>query len=187
MSVDISFFYLINNLAGKFWVLDWLSMFLADYLGYFLILGALFVFLKEKKWQRRFYFAALTSLSVILARGIITEAIRFFYVRPRPFTILAVHQLINHSASASFPSGHTAAYFALGLAVFYFLYDPQVKITKNWGTWFLILAFLMGISRIFVGLHWPTDILGGALIGIGSTYLIKQILTAPPAKEEKSF
>ena len=168
MTIDQIIFQVINGLAHKWWLLDWLGIFLASYLNYFLILIAIFLLIKERNWRWRIYFFCLASLSVILARGVITEIIRFFYYRPRPFLVLQIQPLVNHDITASFPSGHATAYFALALAIFY--------INRKWGWWFLGAALLMGLARIFVGVHWPLDILAGALIGLGSAFLIKKLL-----------
>lgn len=120
MTIDQIIFRLINGLAGKWWPFDWLGIFFAEYLGYFIVLIAIFIFIKERNWHQRIYFFALAGLSVILARGLITEIIRFFYERPRPFLTLQIQPLIEHNLTSSFPSGNAAAFFALALAIFYF-------------------------------------------------------------------
>jgi len=102
-------------------------------------------------------------VSAAVSRGIIATVIRFFYHHPRPFDVLAVKQLVPESGY-SFPSGHAAFYFALSTGVC--LYN------KKLGAGFFIVSALMGIARIFAGIHWPADILGGALIGIGTTLLV---------------
>ncbi len=189
MAFDIFLFKLINGLAGKWWLLNWLGIFFASYLAYLLVIIAIFLLIKEKDWRQRIYFFSLTVLSVILARGIITEIIRFFYYRPRPFLALKIQPLINPDLSGSFPSGHATAFFALALAVFYFLYqtrhEPNEK-NQKLGWWFLGATFLMGLARIFVGVHWPLDIIAGALIGLGSAFLIKKILPIPKSKIENA-
>lgn len=182
MNFDITLFRFINGLSGKLQLLDWLGIFLADYLGYLIILGTIILLFIEKDWRQRFYFFSLAALSVILSRGIITEVIRFFYYRPRPFLIINTHQLINSDQTGSFPSGHATAYFALAMVAFYFCEKNREALSRKWEWWFFGATLLMGIARIFIGVHWPSDILGGALIGIGSTYLIKQILPPPSAK-----
>ena len=168
---DIFLFNLINKFSHKWWFLDNLGIFLASYLGYFLLLIAVILILKEKKWQDKIYFASFTALSLILARGIIAEMIKFFVSRLRPFSALNIQPLIQYNGydfSMSFPSGHASLFFALASAVFYF--------DKKWGIRFLIAAFIMGIARIFVGVHWPLDIIAGAFIGIGSAFLVSKIL-----------
>lgn len=166
--MDNSLFNFIYSLAGKWWPLDWLGIFFASYLGYFLILFATLILFKEKNRRRQIYAFSLTALSIILARGIIAEIIRFFNYRSRPFLVLDVQPLIDHSQSGSFPSGHAAAFFALALAVFYF--------NRKWGCWIFVLSLFMGLARIFVGVHWPSDILAGVLIGLASVLIIKKIL-----------
>lgn len=179
LNFDESLFRLINGLSGRVAIFDWLAIFLADYLGYFLILGATILFFQEKKWRERFYFFSLAALSIILSRGILTEAIRFFYYRPRPFITLGIHPLINPDMTGSFPSGHATAYFALATVVYYFCEKNKEGISRRWQLWFIGLTVGMGIARIFIGAHWPSDILVGAIIGIGSAYLVKQLLPAP--------
>jgi len=171
MAFDLSVFNFLFGFARKFQSLDKLGIFLAEYLPYILILFTLFLFFRQKNWKRRIYFLSFIILSLILSRGLITETIRFFYHQPRPFIVLNIEPLINHDTTSSFPSGHASAYFALALAIFY--------LNKKLGWWFLISSLLMGIARIFVGIHWPTDILGGIVIALLSVLLVKKILPKP--------
>ncbi|MEK7657997.1 MAG: phosphatase PAP2 family protein [Patescibacteria group bacterium] len=168
--MDLYFFKLINSLAGRLWPIDWFAVFFADYFGYFLILIVLILFLREKNWRKRIYFFSLAFISLILSRGIITEIIRFFYERQRPFLFLGFQPLLDYVQNGSFPSGHAAFFFALALTVFYF--------NKLWGWRFLAMATVISLARIFVGVHWPSDVLAGAFIGLGSVFLIRQILPA---------
>ena len=170
--MDFSIFHFINGLAGKFRLLDWLGIFLAEYFGYFLVLLFLILLLKEKNWRSRIYFFSLTALSLILSRGIITEFIRFIFPRQRPFEVLGIQPLISHPAGGSLPSGHAAFYFALALAVFYM----SASGGRKWGWRFLIAALIMGIARIFVGVHWPLDIVVGAAVGLGSAFVVRRLL-----------
>jgi len=167
MSFDLSVFNFLFSFIGRSRFLDFLGIFFAEYFPYILIILTVFLFLKEKNWKKRIYFFSLVILSLILSRGIITESIRFFYQRPRPFAVLNINSLL-HDSDPSFPSGHSSAYFALAFAVYY--------INKKWGRWFLFGALLMGIARVFVGVHWPTDILGGIIIAFISVLIIKKIL-----------
>ena len=166
--MDQKIFSLINGLSHKNAILDVIGIFFAQYLAYLMVLAALFLILKERDWKRRVYHFSLASLSVILSRGIITEIIRFFYHNPRPYMALNFKPLLSGEISFSFPSGHMAAYFALALAVFY--------INKKAGQWFLGIVVLMGIARIFVGVHWPSDILGGIVVAVLSFYAVKYFL-----------
>jgi undecaprenyl-diphosphatase len=168
-SFDYSLFQLINGLARQNKILDGPAVFLANYFQYFLIVIAFFlVFNKTKDWRRRLFIFSFFALSVILARGLITEIIRFFYSRPRPFVVLNISPLINHDITGSFPSGHMTFYFVLALTIF--------LLNKKRAWFFVAAVILMGLARIFVGVHWPTDILGGILIAIFSYFFVQKIL-----------
>ncbi len=166
-NLDTLIFNFIHYPAEKWWLLDWFGVFSAKYLPYFLVIAAVY-FLFKKKNRQRIYAFALMFLSVILARGIIVEVIRFFYCRSKPFSILNFNPLVSVDGMASFPSGHAAAFFALATAIFF--------LSRRFGKWFFILSFLIIIARVFTGLHWPSDILVGAVIGILSALFVKKIL-----------
>ncbi|GAC1380771.1 MAG: undecaprenyl-diphosphate phosphatase BcrC [Ktedonobacteraceae bacterium] len=114
-----------------------------------------------------------------------------FVFEPRPFVTHKVHLLISHAADASFPSDHTAWSFAvIGMLIFAFLpalLMPGRKRDKESGKisqpalfqkplTFMLVAFVIGCSiglaRIFVGVHYPGDILGGAIDGLGAAYVV---------------
>lgn len=168
MNFELSLFNTLHGLAGQSGFLDWFIVFVGKYLPYFLLLAVLlFVFL-EKDWRASFYKSSFILLAAILSRGLITEIIRFFYFRARPFTELGFNPLIDHAATASFPSGHAAFYFAVAFAVFFF--------NRQWG-WILTLsALLVGVARVSAGIHWPLDIFAGALVGAISFFVVKWLL-----------
>lgn len=166
--IDLQLFTLINNLAGKSRILDLLGIFLADYLGYFLILIVVYLIFSQGGWRMQFQRILFIVLALILSRGLLTEIIRYFYTLPRPFQVLEITPLIVHDITPTFPSGHAALYFGLALAVFYF-------INRSWGWGLIIGALLMGLARVFVGIHWPLDILGGLLVALVSVYITKYL------------
>jgi len=163
--MDYLIFQQINNLALKNLYLDEVAIFCASFLGYILI-GVLFILL-IKNFKKYYKIATQAFISGIFARFIIVEIIRFIWDRPRPFISNSVNLLINHSSSASFPSGHAAFFFALSTLIYFY--------NKKTGILFLIASFLISISRVFCGIHWPADILAGALVGILSALIIKKI------------
>jgi len=175
--MDLYIFQAISGLSRRYWLFDYIVIFTAEYLGYFLILAALFFILKEKKWRDKIYFFSLISLSLILSRGIIAEIIKFFSNRQRPFALLNIQPLIEKGdINMSFPSGHASFYFALAFAILFFYFAKEKNFKNKIGFWFLGFAFLIGFSRIFAGIHWPSDILVGAMVGITSSFLVKKIL-----------
>jgi len=169
--LDIIIFQKINNLVHISSFLDYIGIFLADYLEYFLIILALFfLFLPKAKFVRKRLIIISAFISAIISRFFITEIIRFFYHRPRPYIVLESAQKIisENKDFSSFPSGHAAFFFALAMGIYFY--------NKKLGILFFIATILMGIARIFVGVHWPTDILGGAIIGIIFSVIINKIM-----------
>jgi undecaprenyl-diphosphatase len=83
--------------------------------------------------------------------------------RDRPYEARADVRLIDQRpTTGSFPSGHTAAAFAGALAAGRVFPAAQV-------VWWL-LAAAIGISRVYVGTHWPSDVLAGALVGVAAAW-----------------
>jgi undecaprenyl-diphosphatase len=164
--MDLYIFQLINGLAGKCPVFDCLGLFFAEYLGYVLIL--ILAILLFKNFRGYFKMAAGALIAAILARFGIAELIRFLVPRSRPFVENSVNLLLNHEASLSFPSGHAATFFAVSTVVYYF--------NKKLGIWFFVSSFLISFFRVFCGVHWPSDILAGALVGLFSGWLVVKAL-----------
>lgn len=95
----------------------------------------------------------------VAAAYLVKILIGLFRFRNRPFAILEnVHPLIGNPLTAeAFPSGHATIAFALATAIF--LMD------KKWGTVMLALAGLVAVGRVIAGVHFPIDVLSGAILG----------------------
>lgn len=96
---------------------------------------------------------------------LVTNAIAVLVQRTRPFlqsgdALYQVNALIPPPVTASFPSGHTATAFALASAVFY--------ANRRLGILAYAAAVIIGFARIAVGVHYPTDVVAGALVGLAS-------------------
>jgi len=160
--MDQFIFQQINQFAGKWILMDNLAIFFAKYFEYILIISVFLIF--WKKWKIIFQ----SFLAAILARFGIVEIIRYFFPRARPFVENHINLLISHNPNEpSFPSGHAAFYFALSTVVYSY--------NKKAGILFFIASFLIVVFRVFVGVHWPLDILVGALVGIFSGWLVYKI------------
>lgn len=162
-----SAFQAIFAFAHQNFLLDYAGVFLARFLPYLLVFGFLVIVFRETGWRRRTLLFVEGVLAIILARGVVTEIIRFAYPYPRPFLVFGFEALAKEGGW-SFPSGHAAFFFGLAVIVWY--------TNRRWGWWFLVLSLINGIARIFAGVHWPLDIAGGILVGLASGLLVHHLL-----------
>jgi undecaprenyl-diphosphatase len=166
LDLNGSIFDSINDLAGRFSALDHLMEFSAQYLVFVIAaiaMGSWFVRAGIGGPNRRVaVYTAVASTAIAL---LITVTIQHLYTHPRPFVARNdVVLLVNHSADPSFPSEHATAAFAMAAGLG--LYRPR------FGLLLLSLASLTAFGRIFVGIHYPGDVAGGAAIGIAVAVVI---------------
>ncbi len=108
-----------------------------------------------KKYRR----AGLMGICALILSTLISEYIvKLIVQRPRPFEIYTYTLLIPAPGGYSFPSSHTAESFAAAGILF--------KSVKNYGFLFVILALLISFSRLYLFVHFPSDVLAGAIIGM---------------------
>jgi len=167
MSLDSLIFHFFFNLASKNWFFNAVGVFFARYLPFLIFISAVFFLFSLQDWKKRINLFFLSLVSVIISRGIITESLSLLFKRPRPFEVFNLNSLIP-SSGYSFPSDHMSFLFALSFSVFIF--------NKKWGIGLLSFSLLVGLERIFVGVHWPSDILAGIIIGIFSAFLSKRLI-----------
>jgi len=166
MDIDFYLFSQINDLAGKYLWIDILAIFLTKYLGYYLVINLFLFLLKNPKKYWQMIIKAL--LAGALAFFGFRQIIYWFWHRSRPFVENHVNLLLSHSNTPSFPSGHSVLFFALSSLVYFY--------NKKIGIIFLLASFLICIARVFCGVHWPFDVLAGAVIGIFSGWLIAKAI-----------
>ena len=155
--MNSSLLLLINGWAGKHHSLDQLMIFLASNLIYvvFAVAVALLVYLLYK----RNFVAAAWFMGSLVISFILLKIAAHTYVDHRPFVDYHLTQLIPHAAGSSFPSDHTTVTTAIGLS--FLLLTPF----KKTGIAIALTAVLIGFARVFVGVHYPIDILGGLVVG----------------------
>ncbi len=165
MNLDQNIFWQINQLAGKSSIIDSIAIFLASRLEFVLIfmLGLMVAY----NFKKYFWITIKAFAAAGLARLVIVNIIRHVLPRLRPFMVERVNLLIPPPDELSFPSGHAAFYFALSTVVYFY--------NKKAGIFFYISSLFIVIARIFVGIHWPSDILAGIIVGIFSGWLILRL------------
>ncbi len=134
-------------------------------------IAATILLLIPEKTRKIGMMSALALLgSLIINNNIIKNII----ARPRPYMVLEeLRILIPRPSEYSFPSGHTSSSFAAAI-VFY------RQLPKKWGVLAVVLAALIGFSRMYVGVHYPTDVLAGIGMGmflaLAAEYIVLNVL-----------
>ena len=158
-ALDISLFRFINqSLANP--VFDWLMPRLAGHALFIpAVLGAAIVFLR-KAGRRGWLLVVFVALAVALTDGLVCNSIKKAVARQRPGLALAdTRCLLGSSGSGSMPSSHAANWFAATLVCFVFY-------RRSWRV-MLPLAATVSFSRVYNGVHYPSDVLAGAILGAG--------------------
>jgi undecaprenyl-diphosphatase len=163
MNVDLYLFNLINGYAKKSRLLDFFGIFFARFLGYLMILWLLY-FSYVSQNIRAFLFPMLSGLISII---VINEIVYAFYKRKRPMEVIFDKTLIKKPISPAFPSSHTSFFLALSFGLFFF--NPSLAVI------FIMLSLCISLARVFCGVHWPSDIIGG-VISAGLSFFIVYII-----------
>ncbi len=165
---EMALFHAINRMAGDHWLLDWVARaFVGDYfVPVVLSLSLLALWFAAKTAYRRerqqraviagAIAVAIANMAVVILNG--TE----WALRPRPFDIdphaaRSAVVLFYAPPDPSFPSNSMAVGFALAVSI--------VRVNRPFGIAMGLIATLMGVSRVYAGVHFPVDIVAGAAIG----------------------
>ncbi len=165
MQWEYQLLLLINNTLSAEW-LDRLMLFitgLADHGEVWIFIGALLLI---KKSTRRTGITVLVALATGFLVG--NLLLKQIVARPRPFDVYPIELILAPPADYSFPSGHTLASFESAFAVW-------LK-SKKLGAALLVLASLIAFSRLYLMVHYPTDVLFGVILGLGIAYFAGYIV-----------
>lgn len=161
--MNYSIFKFINDFAGKWSVLDHFMIFLSK--SAIVVVIGLLCYLWFQKNTNKKYTAFYIVLTLILALGS-NLILHQFYYHARPFVNHHVTKLISHSSDSSFVSDHGTLVFSTAII----LLLRKNSLSKYSAIW----AILVGISRIYVGVHYPFDIVGSFILsGLAALVVIK--------------
>lgn len=167
-SIDVLFSHYVQDIRWPFFPV---LMVLVSSLGFLrvlpffiLIIGIMLIGMKQKT-------EALVWLLSVVSATAMDSVIKILVNRPRPAGSLVV--IYSHLSDRSFPSGHVFTYTVLFGLLFYFI---SIKVKYPLYKYLLmglvsIPVLLVGVSRIYLGAHWTSDVLGGYLIGIFWLYV----------------
>ncbi|MFM8596423.1 MAG: phosphatase PAP2 family protein [Flavobacteriales bacterium] len=134
-------------------------------LGAPLIITSIGLIQKDNALKNKGYFIGAT----LLTSAIVTTTMKFAIDRDRPFVTYPDIQKLTGAGSPSFPSGHTSEAFATATSLS--LAFPKWYVIAPAYIW----AGAAGYSRMHLGVHYPSDVLVGALVGTGSAWLCKEL------------
>lgn len=161
---NLSLFFLIFSLNRDSRFIDILMIFATNYLIYLLFLLIFILAFTGGIKEKKALILAVLSIPIAI---LLIKIIHIFFYEPRPFVTFQFSPLVDESANASFPSRHTTLATILAFAYIYF--------KSKWASLLLFLATWIAISRIYVGVHYPLDILGGFITAIISLVLALQV------------
>lgn len=158
-------FFDIYHLSLQNSLIDTLMIFGAVNLIYVIFILMLILYILGDPRDKKAIFLTLTSFII---SQIVLRLIHLIFYEPRPFITFHLTPLIQGVPNPSFPSEHTTTLFVFAFS--YFFCRSRFKMI------FMIFAIWTGLARIYVGVHYPLDILGGILLGLISVLIARKVI-----------
>lgn len=166
--VNTELFFQIFNLNGQNAILDKLMLFGATDLIYIIFAMVLILGIRGGIREKKSFLLIILALPVAV---LLIKIIHLFFYENRPFVTFNFPPYASESQDASFPSRHATISAVIAFAYTY--------CKSKWSLLFLLSAFWISFARIYVGVHYPLDIIGGfitAIIALAITVWIQKIL-----------
>jgi undecaprenyl-diphosphatase len=162
--MNMEFFRLINNLANKNGILDKVMIFFSKDMPYIFVAISAIVFIlgivKNNSNTRKAVFSTFVITVINLFLSVIIGKV---YYEDRPFVHNKINLLVPHPADSSFPSDHAIGTMSIALGF--------TKYNKILSGILTILSLIVGFSRVYVGNHYPMDVIGAYVIVIVVNYI----------------
>lgn len=136
----------------------------AEYLIYLMLFITVFLGIKGQTKDKKAFLLIILSIPISV---IFIKIIHLFYFEPRPFITYNFISLVKEANDASFPSRHATISGVLAFSYIYF--------KSKWALAFIFAAVWVGLSRVYVGVHYPLDIIGGFITAAAALIISQQI------------
>ncbi|MBI5032282.1 MAG: phosphatase PAP2 family protein [Chloroflexi bacterium] len=171
MNPDLWLFHMLNDFVGTIPVLDWIMRALVnDYaIPTALSLAAVWLWFagdSEEERTRNRRAVIFIALGILFSQALIKD-MQQYYFRPRPFATETVKLLFYRPSVSSFPSIPIAVAFTFAAGAWY----GDKRVAK----FLIVLGVLYALARVYAGVHYPSDVMGGAVIGAGIVYIIVRL------------
>ncbi|WP_455479777.1 undecaprenyl-diphosphatase [Bartonella sp. B23] len=165
--IDVAFFEMLAGNHQLWSVLVLFGIFCAKFLIYIIPIHLCALWFCGGNMERR---AALSICVSICAALFLSYLISLIYFHPRPFVVGLTTPLIKHRATASFPSNHASIIASYTASLYFYRYKIAFKFA-------VMFSCLICWGRIFVGVHYPFDILAGTILGTFVSWGVFQFMT----------
>ncbi|MBI5304840.1 MAG: phosphatase PAP2 family protein [Chloroflexi bacterium] len=171
MSLDVWLFHLINDFVGAIPLMDWLARALVNDHAVpttmaLIAIGVWFSGATEEERARNRRAVIFIALGILFTNALIKD-LSYVYFRPRPFATEPVKLLFYRPSVSSFPSIPIATAFCFAAGAWY--------TNRRLGIALGILGMLFAWSRVYAGVHYPSDVIAGAALGAGITTIVTRL------------
>ena len=165
LALDRQLFHLINHLPHN-GLTDSLALTLSGIGIYgFIFIGIIFLFFVREERKDLRFFRMILVIAVLLL--FLEQSLKLFFVRLRPDNLADTIYLGRQLSDYSFPSGHAMTAFAAAYIL--------AKEEPRWKIGFYVFATLIAISRVFLGRHYPSDVLAGSILGTFIGFIVTKV------------
>ncbi len=170
MNLDWALFRALNGLAGRWLLVDRIVQFLMNDYALTTALSALLVALwfrgRTRKEREADQAAVVHTLVALILASAVLKGLNLLFFRLRPFTAHEVNLLFYHPSDSSLPSNAATVSFVFAVGV--------LQRSRTLGLVGIALGLILGLSRVIGGVHYPLDIVAGAVLGGGAVLLVRR-------------